>query len=199
MPQYETRIMARQRELLNQRRSPRKNVGAVNKNTNGLSLKRQYLDTLRRGKDNGRNGFIQGNSNPSENEIPTISKVDDPCQGQLKKIESKIQNEKLGKKERKMAIRRAKGNNGQGKSKSYFITGLDCRTPQSVKHGLLSEVCGAGNRDTAGGTAVPETVSILQYSTKHVVSGVRCTKRVSAINEICGSFSHSMILEPQIF
>ena len=114
----------------------------------------------------------------------------------MEKIENKIQGEKLDKKKRKMAIRSAMGNGGQGKPKSYFITGLDCHTPQSVKHGLLSDVCGTGNGDTAGGTAVPETVSILQYSTKHEVSGVRCTKRVSAINEICGSFSHSKILEP---
>ena len=48
-PQYETRIMARQRELLNQRRSQQRNVGAANKHTNGLSLKRQYLDNLRWG------------------------------------------------------------------------------------------------------------------------------------------------------
>ena len=47
-PKYETRDMARQRELLNKRRSRQRNVVKVNKNTNGLSLKRQHLDALRR-------------------------------------------------------------------------------------------------------------------------------------------------------
>ena len=192
-PQYETLVMARQREMLNQRRAIQMKAGSVNRNPNQLSLKRRYRDSLKQGKGAGKTG---GHTDWAHNEISNRAKAVEPRKEQTSRIESKIKNDKLGKKERKMAIRSAKSGNGQSKPQSYFITGLDCRTPQSVKHGLLSDVCGTGNRDTAGDTAVPETVSILQYSTKHVVSGVKCTKRVSAINEICGSFSHSKILEP---
>ena len=111
-PQYETLIMARQREVLNQRRAIQRKAGLVNRNPNKLSLKRQYRDSLKRGKGAGK---IGGQTNRANNEISNRAKAVEPRKEQTSKIESKIQNDKLGKRERKMAIRSAKDGNGQNK------------------------------------------------------------------------------------
>jgi hypothetical protein len=70
---------------------------------------------------------------------------------------------------------------------------LDCRTPTRVRSGLLTDVCGRAPKSDEG---KEEDVVILQYSETRVLKAYRCKKKVSRINEICGAFSHSKILEP---
>ena len=76
---------------------------------------------------------------------------------------------------------------------THFMNGLDCRSPHSIQNGLLSDVCGNYTDIELGPL---EDVAILQYSTKHIVPAFRCEKKVSKLNMVCGSFSHSKIMSP---
>ena len=74
------------------------------------------------------------------------------------------------------------------------IDALDCRHPQKVQTGLLSQVC--TGKDQGEIESTEQNVLILYSSTRHSVPAVRCEKRVSRLAMVCGSFSHSKILSP---
>jgi len=74
------------------------------------------------------------------------------------------------------------------------MTALDCRTPQAVQTGLVSQVCDSGSQ--AEVETEEQEVLILYSSNKHAVRAVRCEKYLSRIYMICGSFSHTKLLSP---
>ena len=74
------------------------------------------------------------------------------------------------------------------------MTALDCRSPQSVQTGLVSQVCDSESQ--AEVETDEQEVLILYSSSKHAVHAVRCEKYLSRIYMVCGSFSHSKILSP---
>ena len=73
------------------------------------------------------------------------------------------------------------------------MTGLDCRQPVSVRSGLLTSLCNKASQSQVGKT---EDVLILQRTNTRVLKAVRCEKKISRLRQVCGSFSHSKILEP---
>ena len=75
----------------------------------------------------------------------------------------------------------------------FTMDGLDCRQPVSVQSGLLKSLCTEGQEDTSTG---PEEVLILQRTNVRLLDAVRCEKRITRLRQVCGSFSHSKILEP---
>ena len=83
--------------------------------------------------------------------------------------------------------------NSQPGKKSHTLQALDCRFPKSIKSGLLEQIC---NRDQEVQQAEAKEVLLLQYSKRQVVKAVRCQRRETRLNAICGAFSHNKLLEP---
>jgi hypothetical protein len=80
------------------------------------------------------------------------------------------------------------------REEKLLFDGLDCRSPTSVRNGLVADICKGEKAMDPVGQAEP--VVILQHDTKRVAKAYRCRKRVSRLQEVCGAFSHSKILGP---
>ena len=78
--------------------------------------------------------------------------------------------------------------------KKLYFNGLDCRSPTSVRNGLVTDICKEPDVTELLGTT--ETVVILQQATKRTAKAYRCRKKISRLLEVCGAFSHSKILGP---
>ena len=77
---------------------------------------------------------------------------------------------------------------------SKLIAALDCRKPVKIETSTLKTVCNTNStRKEIDGK---EDVLILQYSSKRIVKGVRCSKRSSKMSLICGALSHNKIISP---
>ena len=74
-----------------------------------------------------------------------------------------------------------------------FLQALDCRVPQRITSGLMASIC---TKHIEKKEAKSKDTLILQLSTKHVVSGYKCSKRETVLREICGQFSHSKLFSP---
>jgi hypothetical protein len=75
-----------------------------------------------------------------------------------------------------------------------LFDGLDCRSPTSVRNGLVTDIC--KGQKALGPVGHTETVVILQHATKRTAKAYRCQKKISRLQEVCGAFSHSKILGP---
>ena len=74
------------------------------------------------------------------------------------------------------------------------MSALDCRHPSSVQSGLLQTICKTPEQHEEAKTS--ESVLLLQRATTRVLPAVRCEKRITRLMQVCGSFSHSKIMEP---
>ena len=81
----------------------------------------------------------------------------------------------------------------QATNGSHSISGLDCRYPRSVKNGLLKHIC---QRDPEEPEEEMKGIILLQYSNLQNTRAVRCRRRETRLNAVCGAFSHTKILEP---